>query len=80
MEQGVGADAEGQWIMKNVPDSRGIFVDKNRPTTVKTRIIAHHQQVVRVDLEKKGSISSKMEEEILKFIQNEKYDGKILTD
>ena len=39
----VGNDPESEWIKKNVPNSRGIFVDKNRPTTVKTRIIAHHQ-------------------------------------
>lgn len=76
----VGDDGEGQWIIDNVPDSRGIFKDKNRPTTVKTRIIAHHQQVVRVDLEKKGSISSKLEEKILKFIQDEKYDGILVSD
>ena len=76
----VGDDGEGQWIIENVPDSRGIFTDKNRPTTVKTRIIAHHQQVVRVDLEKKGSISSKMEEKILKFIQDEKYEGILISD
>lgn len=76
----VGEDGEGQWIIDNVPDSQGIFTDKNRPTTVKTRIIAHHQQVVRVDLEKKGSISSKIEEKILKVIQDEKFDGILISD
>ena len=50
----VGDDDEGHWIKNNVLDDRGIFIDKSRPTKVKTRIIAHHQQVVRVDLEKKG--------------------------
>ncbi len=76
----VGDDSEGQWIKENVPDSRGIFVDENRPTIVKTRIIAHHQQVVRVDLEKKAAISSPLEERIFNFIREEKYDGILISD
>jgi len=76
----VGNDPEGEWIKKNVPDSRGIFMDKNRPTTVKTRIIAHHQQVVRVDQEKKSTISSQIEEEIITFMSHEEYDGILISD
>ena len=76
----VGNDQEGKWIKNNVPDSRGVFEDKNRPTTVKTRIIAHHQQVVRVDLEKRSVISSQMEDQIFHFIQQEKYDGILISD
>ena len=76
----VGNDQEGTWIIKNVPDSRGIFVDKSRPTSVKTRIVAHHQQVVRVDLEKKSTISSQIEEEIFNFIKQEEYDGILMSD
>jgi len=76
----VGDDSEGQWIKENVPDSRGIFVDESRPTTVKTRIIAHHQQVVRVDLEKKSPIPSLMEERIFNFIREERYDGILISD
>lgn len=76
----VGDDREGDWIKKNVPESRGIFRDRNRPTTVKMRIIAHHQQVVRVDLEKKSAISPELERKIYDFIQQEKYDGILLSD
>ena len=76
----VGDDGEGQWIKENVPDSRGIFIDTSRPTTVKTRIIAHHQQVVRVDLEKKSPISSKMEKQIIKFLKEESFDGILISD
>ena len=76
----VGNDAEGQWIKENVPDSRGIIADDNRPTIVKTRIIAHQQQVVRVDLEKKAAISSVIEEQMFNFIQEEKYDGILISD
>jgi rfaE bifunctional protein kinase chain/domain len=76
----VGNDAEGQWIKENVTDSRGIFADDNRPTIVKTRIIAHQQQVVRVDLEKKAAISSMIEEQMFNFIQEEKFDGILISD
>jgi len=34
-------------------DTRAVVKDTSRPTTVKTRVIAHHQQVVRIDKEKK---------------------------
>jgi len=76
----VGDDEEGRWIKKNVPDGRGIFLDADRPTTVKTRIIAHHQQVVRVDQEKKQAVSPDIEERIVRFIRKEKYAGIIVSD
>ncbi len=76
----VGRDKEGEWIKKNVPESRGIVVDEQRPTIVKTRIIAHHQQVVRVDWEKKSAISPNLENQMYQFIQEEKYDGILISD
>jgi len=76
----IGEDNEGHWIKKNVSFNEGIFIDQARPTTVKTRIIAHHQQVVRVDWEKKVPISSQMEKNIFNFIQQEKYDGILISD
>ena len=76
----IGKDEPGRWIKKNIQDSRGIFIDGKRPTTVKTRIIAHHQQVVRVDWEKKSLISPTIEKQILNFVQKEQYDGVILSD
>jgi D-beta-D-heptose 7-phosphate kinase/D-beta-D-heptose 1-phosphate adenosyltransferase len=76
----VGEDKEGEWIRDTVGDSRGIFISHNRPTTVKTRVIAHHQHVVRVDMEEKEPISPKLTDEIYRFIQNEKFDGLIISD
>ncbi len=76
----VGSDPEGRWIRDKAPGSRGIFVDRSRPTTVKTRIIAHHQQVVRVDLEKKGTLSAGMEEKIVNLLRLQEYDGLLISD
>lgn len=76
----VGQDKEGDWIRKNSFDNRGIFVSKNRPTTVKTRIIAHHQQVVRMDVEDRKPIPPRIKAKILGFVQSETWDGLILSD
>ncbi len=39
-------------------DIGAVVRDSNRPTTVKTRVIAHHQQVVRIDKEKKMPLAA----------------------
>ncbi len=46
----------------------GIFFDETRPTTVKTRVIAHNQHVVRVDRESKAEISPEITRSIVKFL------------
>ncbi len=76
----VGKDKEGGWIRKSVPENRGIFISKKRPTTVKTRVIAHHQHVVRVDIEEKKPISPQLSDKIYRFIQQEKFDALIVSD
>ena len=76
----VGNDKEGQWIQDQIPGKKGIFADSARPTTVKTRIIARHQQVVRVDQERKSAVTPELEEKLLDFIGREKYDGLLISD
>ncbi len=55
---------------------------KNRQTTVKTRIIAHSQQIVRLDQESKEKLSLKDEQKIWKNIESllEKIDVIIISD
>ncbi len=43
----------------------GLFVDPTRPTTVKTRIVAHHQQVVRFDKERPAALSPELAGQLL---------------
>jgi D-beta-D-heptose 7-phosphate kinase/D-beta-D-heptose 1-phosphate adenosyltransferase len=76
----VGNDSEGTWIKKSLPNDQGIFLDENRPTIVKTRIIAHQQQVVRVDKEERRAISSQMEDQIFNLIQKEKCNALLISD
>ncbi len=62
--------------------SDGIVMHNGRPTTIKTRIIAHNQQVVRADHETTDEIERETEEDIYKKIV-EKIDearGLIISD
>jgi len=54
-ERGVGAD--------------GIVVEKGRPTTLKTRIVAHGQQVVRFDQEDRRPVKAGSVRKILDYIR-----------
>ncbi len=68
----IGSDDAGTWLSdrvagKGVPLS-GLIVEENRPTTKKTRIIAHQQQVVRFDHEKKKPIMKKTEKKLINTV------------
>lgn len=82
----IGYDREGTIIdalmEENDFDKDGIIYDDERPTTVKTRIIAHSQHVVRIDKEDKRNISEETEAKILNFLKenNSKIDAIILED
>ncbi len=59
----VGDDEPGEWVHQRLgeldSDDRGVITKKNnRPTAIKTRIIARHQQVVRYDREWTHAASS----------------------
>ncbi len=51
----IGDDGAGQIFLRELRkrkiSTKGIFVDKNIPTIVKTRIVAQHQQILRIDRE-----------------------------
>jgi D-beta-D-heptose 7-phosphate kinase/D-beta-D-heptose 1-phosphate adenosyltransferase len=60
----------------------GVVIDRNRPTTTKTRVIAHSQQVVRVDREKKEPPDSRASEALRKRVRSAvgEVDGVVLSD
>lgn len=64
-----------------IPD-RGVVVDTERVTTVKARIVAKHQQIVRLDHETRETLSKEVEDKIFrKFAESVKnLDGLILSD
>ena len=65
----VGRDAAGERLKEAVAaagiDSLLAVSDTGRPTTVKTRIVAHNQQVVRADRESATEIPDGMEDVLL---------------
>ena len=58
---GVGADAEGDRVRELLGeiavDTRGVLTLGDRPTTRKTRVVAHNQQVVRADWESTSTLA-----------------------
>ncbi len=81
----IGNDFAGR-MLRELLESRniscdGIFVDK-RPTSVKTRVIAHNQQVVRFDKEEKKKIEGKSLDKILTYIGSAiaTHDAVIVSD
>ncbi len=50
-------------------DISGIMIDETRPTTTKTRVIAEHQHVVRIDKEDCSQISQTIQDNIIDFIR-----------
>lgn len=71
----VGNDQMGRWLIERLEktgiSTRGI-VREERPTTVKTRVVAHSQQVVRFDRESRKAILASSIERILEYIEAEK--------
>lgn len=51
-----GVILKGELEQKGI-DTSGIMIDESRPTTLKTRVVAQHQQVVRIDKEKIDTLS-----------------------
>lgn len=63
-------------------NSSGVITDNSRMTTVKTRVIAQNQHVVRIDNEQKHDISSDITDQILSYLERDiqAIDGIILED
>jgi len=68
----IGDDRTGRQILNKVDQmglkTDGMVVEPGHPTSIKTRIVAHNQQVVRFDRESKKNIGPESIEKILDFI------------
>jgi D-beta-D-heptose 7-phosphate kinase/D-beta-D-heptose 1-phosphate adenosyltransferase len=69
----VGEDEEGRQIQSLVVaagmTAKGVAADSSRLTTVKTRIVAKHQQIVRVDRERREPLSRALEDRLVRAIK-----------
>jgi pfkB family carbohydrate kinase len=70
----VGDDFAGERIQSSVHDKSAlqkegvIILDKSRPTTIKTRIIAQNQMVVRADRENRTPVNRETEDQIISAV------------
>lgn len=82
----VGKDERGRQLEnllkgKDV-DIEGIISDGTRPTTLKTRVVARHQQVVRIDRENATPINDGVNKELVDYVKEkiDEIDGIIIED
>jgi rfaE bifunctional protein kinase chain/domain len=82
----VGEDEPGQALRACLREAgiveRGAVADKSRVTTVKTRVIARHQQIVRIDRERRDPVAAPLEEKLFRLLlaSLKKLDGLVLSD
>ncbi len=69
----IGDDDDGKKLLQRLDDRKiskaGIVISSDRPTTVKTRVIASHQHVVRVDEESDRVVNGQEETELMLRIE-----------
>jgi D-beta-D-heptose 7-phosphate kinase/D-beta-D-heptose 1-phosphate adenosyltransferase len=82
----MGSDESGRALQKCLRASnilnKGVVADSKRVTTVKTRIIARHQQVVRLDHERRESLRPETQGKVLRglFAALKYLDALVLSD
>lgn len=82
----IGKDSNGEKLLIELQNKGvlidGIVEDSSRPTIVKKRILAQHQQLIRLDWEKRKNISQEIESIIIKKFEEKicDFDGIILSD
>jgi D-beta-D-heptose 7-phosphate kinase/D-beta-D-heptose 1-phosphate adenosyltransferase len=63
-----GTVLTGEFEAKRIPVG-GLVVEPHRHTTIKTRVVAHHQQVVRVDREHRQDISRASQAKVIAALE-----------
>ena len=82
----VGDDSNGRRLAEQIRtlggDTSAVITDSTRPTTIKSRVIAHQQQIVRIDREKTGIVGGDVEQRLLASIESllPSIDGIIFSD
>lgn len=71
----IGHDDAGRQLTHLLRSQRiptdGLIIDPDRPTTIKTRVIAHNQQVVRFDRETKDKIERETRQRLFVHIEEQ---------
>ncbi|MBP7460581.1 MAG: D-glycero-beta-D-manno-heptose-7-phosphate kinase [Candidatus Delongbacteria bacterium] len=82
----IGDDEAGARLRSVLHDYRigteGLLMDSNRPTSCKTRILARHQQIVRIDREKRQLVAPPILADIIRYLGEilDECDALIISD
>jgi D-beta-D-heptose 7-phosphate kinase/D-beta-D-heptose 1-phosphate adenosyltransferase len=70
----IGSDETGRMLLKELGTKRsgrgGVVIDQDRPTTRKSRVIAHNQQIVRYDVERRGELKPALQKRMLRYVES----------
>lgn len=79
----IGADDNGALLMQTFSgmgvDNEGLFEDPDRRTGKKTRVMAAHQQIVRIDRESKEALAPSYEARIIAWLKAHAQDFNVLV-
>ncbi|HVA94258.1 MAG TPA: PfkB family carbohydrate kinase [Candidatus Dormibacteraeota bacterium] len=82
----IGEDESGRAVRRCLEatgmPTKGVLADASRITTVKTRIVARHQQIVRVDRERREPLSRALQESLIRRIKTAvgRLDALVISD
>ena len=84
----IGHDSAGERLQAELGAVGGasadalLVTDEERPTTIKTRIIAHNQLVVRADRERRTPVAAQIEAELIAALERalERADALVISD
>jgi D-beta-D-heptose 7-phosphate kinase/D-beta-D-heptose 1-phosphate adenosyltransferase len=83
----IGSDEAGGQVLRLLRghgiETDGLIETDDRPTTIKTRVIAHNQQIVRFDRETKDRIGKEIHQRIFDHVRRrvaEGLDGIVVSD
>ncbi|HEV8430978.1 MAG TPA: D-glycero-beta-D-manno-heptose-7-phosphate kinase [Pyrinomonadaceae bacterium] len=82
----VGKDGAGERLQAGLSElgarDQCLIIDESRPSTTKTRIIAHSQLVVRADRESRAPVTTKIEDQILSCLKDalKQADALVISD
>jgi len=82
----VGEDNAGKILEKQLRENNmvtaGLFIDKDKPTVQKVRVVGKPQQLLRIDYENTKLSDKKIESKILDYVKNiiKKVDAVVISD
>jgi D-beta-D-heptose 7-phosphate kinase/D-beta-D-heptose 1-phosphate adenosyltransferase len=82
----IGNEDAGKTILNLLKEKNvnidGIIISKDRPTTVKTRIIGNNSHIVRLEKENRKKIGTEISDQIIEYIRNKikNYDAILISD